>query len=148
MEKAKKILVVEDNPDDIELVLMVLNKKKVTNRIDVVSDGQQALDYIFCKGRYKEQDPHELPALILLDLKLPKIDGIEVLRKVRKNRKSRNIPVAIFTSSKEEQDLIDSYDSGANSFIRKPVDSIQFDDTVGRLGVYWLLLNEPPPVVG
>jgi len=143
--KSKSILLIEDNPDDIELVEIALSSKRIVNEIEVVTDGAEALDYLFCKGKYalKDQDLH--PTLILLDLQLPKIDGLEVLRQIRKNEKTKLIPVIIFTSSNEERDIIESYSLGANSYVRKPVDADQFEKAVQELEMYWLLINEPPP---
>lgn len=141
------ILLVEDNPDDVDLTLRAFQKSNLKNPVEVVNDGASALDYIFCRGTYAERDPQIMPAVILLDLKLPKIDGIEVLREIRNNPKTRIIPVVILTSSIEEQDLADSYRNGANSYIRKPVDFNKFIDSVQQLGLYWLLLNEIPPVI-
>jgi len=132
----RKILLVEDNPDDIELTLRAFQKHNLANKIDVVNDGVEALDY-FKKGK-------ERPAVVLLDLKLPKVNGLEVLEFIRGNEETRLLPVVILTSSKEEKDLIESYKLGANSFVRKPVDFDQFMSAVKELGLYWLLLNENP----
>jgi len=132
----RKILLVEDNPDDIELTLRAFQKHNLANKIDVVNDGVEALDY-FKKGK-------ERPAVVLLDLKLPKVNGLEVLEFIRGNEETRLLPVVILTSSKEEKDLIESYKLGANSFVRKPVDFDQFMNAVKELGLYWLLLNENP----
>ena len=141
----KKILLVEDNADDEALTIRALNKSKVANKIDVVRDGAEALDYLFCTGVYADCDPFDLPQVILLDLKLPKVDGLEVLRRIRAEARTRMLPVVILTSSKEDQDRISAYTSGANSYVRKPVDFNQFVDAIGNLGLYWLVLNEPPP---
>jgi two-component system, response regulator len=141
----KMILLVEDNPDDEALTLRALNKNKVANKIVVVRDGAEALDYLFASGPYADRDPLELPQVILLDLKLPKIDGLEVLRRLRSDPRTHMLPVVILTSSKEEQDLIQAYSSGANSYVRKPVDFNQFVEAIGQLGLYWLVLNETPP---
>jgi two-component system, response regulator len=138
------ILLVEDNPDDVELTILALEKNNIANPVKVVRDGQEALDYLFYKGKYAGQD-HPLPNLVLLDLKLPKVDGIEVLQKLKADRKLKLIPIVVLTSSKEETDVIKSYDLGVNSYIRKPVDFDQFVDTVKQIGFYWLLLNEQPP---
>ena len=142
---ALTILLVEDNADDEELTLRALRQNNIMNKVDVVRDGAEALDYLFYQGVHKTRDPSQNPAIIMLDLKLPKIDGLEVLRRIRADNHTRLIPVVILTSSKEEQDLINGYSLGANSYIRKPVDFKQFVDTVGQLGLYWLVLNEPPP---
>lgn len=140
-----KILLVEDNPDDEELTLRALRQNNIMNQVDVARDGAEALDYLFCEGAYVDRDPLQRPAIVMLDLKLPKIDGLEVLRRIRNDERTRLQPVVILTSSKEEQDLVNGYRLGANSYIRKPVDFKQFVDTVGNLGLYWLVLNEAPP---
>jgi two-component system response regulator len=139
------ILLVEDNPDDVELTLHAIKKNNIANPVEVLRDGQEALDYIFYKGKYSNST-HSLPGLILLDLKLPKVDGIEILRNIKTDRRLKLIPVVVLTSSKEEKDVIESYDLGVNSYIRKPVDFDQFVETVKHIGFYWLLLNEPPAV--
>ncbi len=139
------ILLVEDNPDDVELTLRSLQKQNVCNEVVVVRDGAEALDYLFTTGTYAERDKSIMPTVILLDLKLPKIDGLEVLRRLRADERTKLLPVVIFTSSKEEQDMLNSYKLGANSYVRKPVDFYQFSDAMNQLGLYWLLLNEPPP---
>ncbi len=141
----KMILLVEDNADDEALTLRALNKNKVANRIVVVRDGAEALDFLFCRGTYADREPHDLPQITLLDLKLPKVDGLEVLRQVRANPHTQMLPIVILTSSREEQDLIKAYTNGANSYVRKPVDFNEFVDAIGRLGLYWLILNEAPP---
>lgn len=142
----KMILLVEDNPDDEALTIRALNKNKIANNLSVVRDGVEALDFLFCTGSYAERDPNDLPEVILLDLKLPKLDGLEVLRRIREDKRTQLLPVVILTSSVEEQDLIKSYSLGANSYIRKPVDFSQFVEAVHQLGMYWLVLNEPPPL--
>jgi len=142
----KLILLVEDNADDEALTLRALNKSKVANKIEVVRDGAEALDFLFCKGSYSHRDPSDLPQVILLDLKLPKVDGLEVLRRIRADDRTHMLPVVILTSSREEQDLVNAYSSGANSYVRKPVDFSQFVDAIGQLGLYWLVLNEVPPL--
>ena len=144
----KIILLVEDNPDDEALTLRALEKNKVRNDVVVVRDGAEALDYLFASGAYASRNVSEFPQVVLLDLKLPKVDGFEVLRRVRSDERTRLLPVVILTSSKEEQDLINGYALGANSYIRKPVDFIQFTEAVRHLGLYWLVLNEPPPLGG
>lgn len=139
------ILLVEDNPDDVELTLRALKKNNIKNEVVVARDGVEALDYLFGAGSYSGRDTSLMPSLILLDLKLPKLDGLDVLRRVRADERTKVLPVVILTSSKEEQDLINGYSLGANSYVRKPVDFTQFIDAVGKLGLYWLLLNESPP---
>jgi CheY-like chemotaxis protein len=141
----KVILLVEDNPDDVELTLRALKKGNILNEVVVAHDGVEALDYLFGAGTYAGRDLSIMPTVILLDLKLPKIDGLEVLRRLRGDEQTRLLPVVILTSSKEEQDLIAGYKLGANSYIRKPVDFVQFTEAVHQLELYWLLLNEPPP---
>ena len=141
----KKILLVEDNPDDVDLTLRSLKKNNILNEVIVVNDGEQALDYLECKGKFEDADPGCLPAVVLLDLKLPKVDGHEVLRAIRENPRTKFIPVVILTSSLEEEDIIKGYKNGANSYIRKPVDFQQFNTAVQNLGLYWLLLNETVP---
>jgi two-component system, response regulator len=144
MEK-KFILLVEDNPDDQELTLRALKKNNIKNEVIIVDDGAEALDFLFCNGKYSERDIYDFPQVILLDIKLPKVDGIEVLNKIRSDERTKYLPVVILTSSKEDQDLINSYQSGANSYIRKPVEFDKFIDVVKQLGLYWLILNEGPP---
>lgn len=139
------ILLVEDNPDDEALTIRALKKNNIGNALVVVRDGAEALDFLFCQGAYLDRDPQEKPQVILLDLKLPKVDGLEVLRRIRSNENTRTLPVVILTSSREEQDLIQSYSLGANSYVRKPVDFTQFIEAVLNLGLYWLVLNEAPP---
>lgn len=141
----KTILLVEDNLDDVDLTLHALKKNKIKNEVVVVNDGAAALDYLFGTGKYSGRDLSVMPTIILLDIKLPKIDGLEVLKRIRKNPLTRYIPVTILTSSKEEQDIIKGYRLGVNSYVRKPVDFIQFTEAVNSLGLYWLLLNETPP---
>ncbi len=140
-----RILMVEDNSDDEILMMRELKKQNVANEITVVRDGAEALEFLFCTGSYAGRDPNELPTLVMLDLKLPKVDGLEVLKQIRADERTRRVPVVVLTSSKEEQDLVDSYDLGVNSYIRKPVDFMLFTEAVRQLGLYWLVLNEPPP---
>ena len=141
----KIILLVEDNPDDEALTLRAIRKHNIANEVIVTRDGAEALEYLFAEGRYIGREAADDPTVVLLDLKLPKVDGIEVLRRVRKHPRTRLLPVVVLTSSKEEQDIINSYSFGANSYIRKPVDFDKFMEAVGSLGMYWLLLNERPP---
>jgi two-component system, response regulator len=145
MEKMKPILLVEDNEDDVDLSLLCLKKNHIANRIDVVRDGAEAIDYLFGLGQYKDRDLSDRPAVILLDLNLPKMNGLEVLAKIRGTEQTKRLPVVVFTTSNEQKDIAGSYDGGANSYIRKPVDLKQFDDAIRQLGLYWALLNEPPP---
>jgi len=145
MNRANTILLVEDNADDEELTLRAFRKSKVLNRVEVVRDGVEALDYLFATGVHAERDPKALPAVILLDLKLPKLGGLDVLRRVRADERTRRIPVVVLTSSNEEKDILSSYGLGANSFVRKPVDFAQFMEAAQQLGMYWLVMNEPPP---
>ncbi len=141
----KTILLVEDNPDDEALTLRALKKNNISNKVVVARDGAEALDYLFATGQHSTRDPRDIPQVILLDLKLPKIDGLEVLRRIRTTELTRLLPVVILTSSKEERDIMGSYNNGANSYVRKPVDFDQFIEAVKQLGLYWLVLNEPPP---
>ena len=140
----RNILLVENNPDDEELTRLALQRNNIANRIHVAHDGVEALDYLFCRGAHARRDPNDLPSVILLDLKLPKIDGLQVLRQLRADERTRLVPVVILTSSKEEQDVFSGYRLGANSYIRKPVDFDQFVAAVRQLGLYWLVLNEAP----
>jgi CheY-like chemotaxis protein len=142
--KEKHILLVEDDPDDVKLTLKALEKSRVANTVEVVQDGVEALDYIFATGKFAGRDRSVMPQLILLDLKMPKLDGLEVLRRIRSDEKTKLLPVVILTTSSEDKDRIDSYKLGANSYIRKPVDFHQFADAVQQLGLYWLVLNEAP----
>jgi len=141
----KTILLVEDNPDDELLTLRALRKNKILNEVKVVRDGAEALDYLFGAGKYAGRDTMEMPQVVLLDLKLPKLDGLEVLRRLRADELTRRLPVVVLTSSDEEQDILASYDLGANSYVRKPVGFHQFIDALRQLGLYWLVLNQPPP---
>lgn len=138
------ILLVEDRSDDIELTIRAFERSNVVNEFVVAHDGQEALDYLFATGPHAGPDPKPMPAVVLLDLKLPKIDGLEVLRRLRADPRTRLLPVVVLTSSNEEQDVVRSYDLGANSFVRKPVDFAQFLEAARQLGLYWLVLNEPP----
>jgi CheY-like chemotaxis protein len=138
------ILLVEDNQDDMDLAQHALQRGKVANRIFVVRDGEEALDFLFCRGKYSTRSFEHPPKLVLLDLKLPKVDGMEVLKQVKGDIRTRTIPVVMMTSSKEERDLVASYNLGVNSFIQKPVDFEQFRDVVRTIGLYWLVINQPP----
>jgi len=139
-----EILLVEDNPQDVELTLRALKKHNLTNSVHVVKDGAEALDYIFASGAYEGRDIGKTPKVILLDLKLPKVDGLEVLREVKTDERTKTIPVVVLTSSREEKDMVESYKLGVNSYIVKPVDFNKFVGSVGELGLYWMLLNEMP----
>lgn len=139
-----EILLVEDNPTDVELTLRVLKKHNFANKVHVVTDGAEALDYIFATGAYEEREIESKPKVVLLDLKLPKVDGLEVLSKIKSDERTKDIPVVVLTSSREEEDRIKSYKLGVNSYIVKPVDFDQFSKSVLELGLYWLLLNELP----
>jgi two-component system response regulator len=139
------ILLVEDNSDDIELTLRALKNQNIVNDIVVVRDGAEALDCLFHRGKYSKSKPGKQFAVVLLDLKLPKVDGIEILKQIRENKETKYLPVVILTSSREEQDIANGYKLGANSYVRKPVDFVQFSEAVRNLGMYWLLLNEPMP---
>jgi CheY-like chemotaxis protein len=138
-----EILLVEDNPSDLQLTLHALERNKLANRIHVVRDGVEALDFLFSTGAYAERTPRN-PRVVLLDLKLPRIDGLEVLRRMKEEPRTRTIPVVVLTSSREERDIIESYQLGVNSYIVKPVDFEQFAESVRQLGLYWALLNQPP----
>jgi len=143
--ESKVILLVEDNPRDEALTLRALRKSNIVNEIAIARDGVEALDYLFGTGAHAGRDTSEMPQLVLLDLKLPKVDGLQVLRRVREDERTRRLPVVVFTSSSEEEDLINSYNLGANSYVRKPVDFEQFLEATRQLGLYWLVLNEVAP---
>jgi len=145
MSEEAEILLVEDNPKDVELTLHALRKENLCNRIHVARDGEEALDFLFCRGTHSNRSFDHPPKLVVLDLKLPKVDGLEVLREIKKDMHTHAIPVAILTSSKEDRDLVDSYKYGVNSYIQKPVDFDQFRETVKQLGLYWLVVNQTPP---
>lgn len=142
----KIILLVEDNPNDVALTKRALEKSNIANEMVVTGDGEQALDYLFGTGKFEGRDPCYMPVVMLLDLKLPKVDGLEVLRRVRDDERTRFLPVVILTSSTEERDLVAGYTLGVNSYIRKPVDFNQFADSIKQLGLYWLVLNEMPHI--
>jgi two-component system response regulator len=144
-ENAIEILLVEDNPNDVRLTLHAFKRHNLANRIHVVRDGAEALEFIFCTGAYADRQIGDAPKVILLDLKLPKIDGLEVLRQIKSDARTRTIPVVMLTSSSEERDLVESYQLGVNSYIVKPVDFDQFNEVARVLGLYWLLLNRVPP---
>ena len=148
MFEERLILLVEDNDDDAQLTLRALKLNHVANRVDVARVGAEALDYLFCRGAYSVRDPRVLPQVVLLDLKLPKVTGMEVLEQIRREPRTKWLPVVILTSSTGESDLARCYDLGANSYIRKPVDFTRFMEAVNGLGLYWLTLNEKPPATG
>lgn len=141
----KTILLVEDNQSDIALTKRAFKKANIANPLQVAEDGQEALDYLFAEGSFSQRDKNDLPTIVLLDLKLPIVDGLEVLKAIRGNILTKRLPVVVLTSSKEEMDLAISYDLGVNSYIRKPVDFTQFAEVIRQLGLYWLVLNEAPP---
>jgi len=142
--KNKVILLVEDNPDDVKLTMRALKKSNVLNEVIVAQDGAEALDYLFCAGKYSGRDKNIMPQVVLLDLKMPKVDGLEVLKRMRADERTRLLPVVVLTTSSEEKDRVSSYKLGANSYVRKPVDFNQFVEAVQQLGLYWLVLNETP----
>ena len=146
MSRNHIILLVEDRADDVELTLRAFEKANVANEIVVAGDGEEAINYLFALGRHAGRDSKVMPRVVLMDLKLPKIDGLGVLRRIRADERTRRLPVVIMTSSKEERDVIQGYNLGANSFVRKPVDFVQFVEAAKLLGLYWLVINEPPPV--
>lgn len=139
-----QILLVEDNPNDMELTLHALKKNNLANNIEVVRDGAEALDFLFARGAYSGRDIQNAPKVVLMDLKLPKVDGLEVLRQIRSDPRTKTLPVVVLTSSREERDIAESYHLGVNSYVTKPVDFNQFTEAVRQLGLYWLLLNESP----
>lgn len=141
---SRPILLVEDNPQDEKLVLRVLRKVNLANQVDVARDGQQALDYLFQTGEFASRAGAEQPAIVMLDISLPKVSGLEVLQRVRANKSTQLVPIVMLTSSDDERDRMTSYTDGANSFVRKPLDFSEFSETVARLGVYWVLVNQPP----
>jgi len=145
VEDAIEILLVEDDPHDVRLTLRELERENIRNRIAVARDGAEALDFLFCRGEFQDRLPNHPPKLVLLDLKLPKVNGLEVLREIKTNPVTRPIPVVVLTSSAEERDVVDSYKLGVNSYIQKPVDFEQFRQTIKNLGLYWLVVNRLPP---
>jgi two-component system response regulator len=148
MSRSRLILLVEDNPDDVELTLRAFEKSNILNEIVVARDGQEALDYLFATGSFAGRDPAVMPEVVLLDLKLPGLGGLDVLKGIRADERTRRLPVVILTSSKEEHDVIRSYDLGANSFVQKPVDFGEFLHAARQLGLYWLVINAAPPPTG
>ena len=140
----KVILLVEDNPDDEELTIRTLRKNNILNNIVVAHDGVEAMEYLFGRGKYKKRDTNVMPVIVMLDIKLPKVSGLEVLKRIREDKRTKLLPVVILTSSDEERDLFESYQLGANSYVRKPVDFDQFQNAVQKLALYWLLLNKVP----
>jgi CheY-like chemotaxis protein len=148
MTERKSILLVEDNDQDLMLIMRSLRKVNLANGVDVVRDGQQALDYLFAQGEFAERLGLELPTVVLLDIGLPRVSGLEVLEALRADERTRVLPVVILTSSDEERDRLRGYQGGANSFVRKPLDFNEFAETVARLGIYWLAINQPPPATG
>jgi CheY-like chemotaxis protein len=144
-EKEIEILLVEDNPDDMELALHALRQEKLANRVEVAHDGEEALDFLFCRGAHKNRSFENAPKVVMLDLKLPKVDGIEVLRQLKNDPRTKAIPVVILTSSREEKDMVHGYQLGVNAYIQKPVDFEQFRNVVKQLGLFWLVVNQAPP---
>jgi len=142
--RTKPILLVEDNPDDVELTIMALEKSRIANEVIVARDGVEALDYLFCKGDFSGRDPEVMPQVVLLDLNMPRMDGLTFLRRIRAEERTRFLPVVVLTTSNEDRDMIESYELGANSYVRKPVDFNQFAEAVQQLGLYWVVLNKAP----
>jgi two-component system response regulator len=145
MSHEVEILLVDDSPEDVELTVLALRRNKLSNDIQIAEDGAEALDFLFCRGPHKDRAFSHPPKLVLLDLKLPKVDGLEVLRTIRGDERTKTIPVVILTSSKEQRDLIDGYNLGVSAYIQKPVDFDQFSDTIRQIGMFWLLINQSPP---
>lgn len=146
MNDIVEILLVEDDPYDVELTLHTFKRYNIVNKVHVARDGAEALDFLFCSGAYAGRQPEPRPKLVLLDLKLPKVDGLEVLRQIKSDQRTRTIPVVVLTSSNEERDVLESYNLGVNSYIVKPVSFDQFTEVVRQLGLYWLLINRPPSI--
>ena len=144
----KPILLVEDTPDDAELTMMSLKRSGLLNEVVVAEDGLEALDYLFCEGRYAGRTSHDAPALILLDIKMPRLDGIEVLQRLRADERTKVLPVVMLTTSTEDTDLARAYEAGANAYVRKPVSLVEFQEAVRQLGLFWILTNEPPKKPG
>ena len=144
----KMILLVEDNPNDEELTLRALRKANIANEVAIARDGQEAIDFLFGTGKYAGREPPAMPAVVLLDLKLPKLDGIDVLKRIRADPRTKLIPVVVLTSSSEDEDMVRSYQSGANSYVRKPIEFSAFANAVTQLGMYWVLINQVPPSRG
>jgi two-component system response regulator len=138
------ILLVEDSEDDVDLTLRALARQNIANEVEVVRDGAEALDFLFARGSYAGRDPRDLPQLVLLDINLPKLSGIQVLRRMRENQVTRMVPVVMLTTSEQDEDVVESYSSGANSYVQKPIDFEEFTEAVKQLGVYWLLVNQGP----
>ena len=145
MSHAVEILLVEDSPEDAELTIRALRRNKIANEIHIAEDGAEALDFLFCRGAFEDRPASQVPRLVLLDLKLPKVSGLEVLRAIRADERTKAIPVVVLTSSKEERDVIDGYKLGVNAYAQKPVDFEQFSETVRQIGMFWMLINQPPP---
>jgi two-component system, response regulator len=145
MSNEVEILLVDDSVEDVELTVLALRRSKICNKIQVAEDGAEALEFLFCRGQYKDRSFSLPPKLILLDLKLPKVDGMEVLRTIRADERTKAIPVVILTSSKEQNDVIDGYNLGVNAYIQKPVDFEKFSDTIRQVGMFWMLINQAPP---
>ncbi|MEO6034645.1 MAG: response regulator [Verrucomicrobiota bacterium] len=145
MNNAIEILLVEDNPDDLELALFALKKNNFANRIHVARDGEEALDFLFCRNGHDGRSFENPPRVVLLDLKLPKVDGLEVLRAIKQDPRTKAVPVVVMTSSKQQRDMVEGYQLGVNSYIQKPIDFAEFREIIGQLGYYWLVINQAPP---
>jgi two-component system, response regulator len=145
MNNVIEILLVEDNPTDLELTLLALEKHKFANKVHVARDGEEALDFLFCRGKHGDRCFEDSPRVVLLDLKLPKVDGLEVLRQLKSDPRTRAVPVVVMTSSNQQRDMVESYKFGVNSYIQKPINFSDFQEIMGQLGYYWLAINQPPP---